>query len=136
MQRFICAIVCSACLLLTVSSSSWASFFDGMEAYRQSDFKTAQREFKASDDDAKSYYMLGIMFEKGQGVKTDFVEAAAWYLKAADKGDAAAQYRLGRLYERGQGVEQNRDEAIKLYRKSSRLGYHDAKLALKRMDVQ
>ncbi|MEI6208112.1 MAG: tetratricopeptide repeat protein [Desulfuromonadales bacterium] len=136
MQRFVCTILFCVCFLVTVSSPSVAAYFDGMEAYRQNDFKTALREFKASDDDEKSYYMLGVMFEKGQGVKTDFVEAAAWYLKAADKGSAAAQYRLGRLYERGQGVEQNRDEAIKLYRKSSRQGYPDAKLALKRIEAQ
>ena len=136
MQRFVCAMLCSVCFLLSVSRPSAASYFDGMEAYRQSDFKTALREFKASDDDDKSYYMLGIIFEKGQGVKSDFAEAAAWYLKAAEKGNPAAQYRLGRLYERGQGVEQNRDEAIKLYRKSSRQGYQDAKQALKRIEGQ
>jgi len=136
MQQFVCAILCLACILLTVSRPSEAAYFDGMEAYRQNDFKTALREFKASDDDAKSYYMLGIMFEKGEGVKTDYAEAAAWYLKAADKGDPAAQYRLGRLYERGQGVEENRDEALKLYRKSSRQGYQNAKQALKRIEGQ
>lgn len=136
MHRFICTILCSACFLLTVSRPSDAAHFDGMEAYRQNDFKTALREFKASDDDVTSDYMLGIMFEKGQGVKTDFAEAAAWYLKAADKGSAAAQYRLGRLYERGQGVGQNLEEALKQYRKASRQGYQDAKQALKRLEAQ
>lgn len=135
MQQFVCAMLCCVCFLLTVSSYSEASFFDGMEAYRQNDYKTAMREFKASDDDVKSYYMLGVMFEKGEGVKTDFVEAAAWYLKAADKDSAAAMYRLGRLYERGLGVEQNSIEAKKLYQKASRLGYYDAKQALKRIEA-
>ncbi len=134
MQRFLCVILSCACFLLTVSHPASASYIDGMEAYRQDDFKTALREFKASDDDVKSYYMLGIMFEKGQGVKTDYVEAAAWYLKAADKDSPAAQYRLGRLYERGQGVTLNRDAAIKLYQKASRKGYSDAKQALKRIE--
>jgi len=134
MLRSVLTMLCCACLLLTVSLSSEAAYFDGMEAYRTNDFKTALREFKASDDDVKSAYMLGVMFEKGQGVKTDFAESAAWYLKAADKGNAAAQYRLGRFYERGQGVEQNREEALKMYRKSSRQGYQDAKQALKRIE--
>lgn len=129
-------MLCCVCFLLAVSRPSEAAYHDGMEAYRVNDFKTALREFKASDDDVKSYYMIGIMFEKGQGVKTDFAEAAVWYLKAAEKDSPAAQYRLGRLYERGQGVEQNRDEAIKLYRKASRQGYQDAKLALKRIEEQ
>ncbi|MDO9307423.1 MAG: tetratricopeptide repeat protein [Deltaproteobacteria bacterium] len=136
MPRSVLTMLCCACSLLTFSLSSEAAYFDGMEAYRVNDFKTALREFKASDDDVKSEYMLGIMFEKGQGAKTDFAEAAAWYLKAADKGNAAAQYRLGRLYERGQGVEQNREEALKMYRKSARQGYQDAKQALKRIEGQ
>lgn len=124
------------CFLLTAYRPSEAAYFDGMEAYRVNDFKTALREFKASDDDFKSEYMLGVMFEKGQGVKADFAEAANWYLMAADKGNASAQYRLWRLYERGQGVEQNQEEALKMYRKSARQGYQDAKQALKRVEGQ
>ncbi|WP_224985049.1 tetratricopeptide repeat protein [Geomonas agri] len=135
MQRLICIMLWCACLLLTGPTLSGAAYFDGMEAYRLGDYKTALREFKASDDDVKSLYMLGVMFEKGHGVKIDFTEAAAWYHKAADKDSAPAQYRLGRLYERGQGVEQNLNEAIKLYKKSSRQGNQDAKLALKRIET-
>lgn len=134
MQRTICAFFLFASMSLSVPGLSVAAYFEGMEAYRQNDFKTAMREFKASDNDVKSYYMLGILLEKGEGVKSDFSEAAEWYRKAADKGDAAAQYRLGRLYERGQGVEESREEAIKLYRKSARQGYANAKQALKRLE--
>lgn len=119
---------------LLIPGLSVAAYFEGMEAYRQDDFKTAMREFKASDNDPRSYYMLGIMFEKGEGAKIDFAEAVAWYRKAADKDNPAAQYRLGRLYERGEGVDENREEAIKLYRKSARQGYANAKLALKRLE--
>ncbi len=102
-------------------------------AYRQSDFKTAMREFKAFDD-ATVYYMLGVMFEKGNGTKSDYAVAAEWYRKSSEKGSSAAQYRLVRLYERGLGVEENFDEAVKLYRISARQGYADAKLVLKRLE--
>ena len=134
MQRTVCAFILFASMSLSVPGLSVAAYFEGMEAYRQDDFKTAMREFKASDNDTKSYYMLGIMFEKGEGTKVDYAEAAEWFRKAAEKGDAASQYRLGRLYERGQGVGESREEAIKLYRKSARQGYANAKLALKRLE--
>lgn len=47
---------------------------------------------------------LGKMFEKGQGVKQDYAEAAACYRKAALQGYALAQYNLGVLYANGYGV--------------------------------
>ncbi|HEY3307064.1 MAG TPA: tetratricopeptide repeat protein [Desulfuromonadaceae bacterium] len=111
-----------------------ATYFDGMEAYRQNDYQTALREFKATGEDVKAIYMIGVMYEKGEGLTVDYAEAANWYRKAAEKGSAAGQYRLGRLYERGQGVEQNNEEAIKLYKKAARQGNPDAKQALKRME--
>ncbi|MDA1306902.1 MAG: sel1 repeat family protein, partial [Acidobacteria bacterium] len=47
------------------------------------------------------------------GVPQDYVEAVAWYRKAADQGDAAAQYNLGAMYFKGEGVPQDYVEAHK-----------------------
>lgn len=124
----------SVCFVLSFAVPATANYADGMEAYRQNDFKTAMREFKATADEVRSMYMLGIMFEKGEGIKVDFSEAASWYRKAADKDDPAAQYRLGRLYERGLGVEENQAEAMKLYKKSAQKNNSNAKQALKRLE--
>lgn len=136
MTRSILASVVCICWALLFAGPASASYFDGMEAYRQSDYQTALREFKAVDEDARALYMIGVIYEKGQGVAIDYAEAAQWYRKAADKGNSAAQYRLGRLYERGSGVEQNREEAVNWYKKSARQGYVDAKQALKRMGAK
>ena len=122
------------CCLFLFAVQSSASNFEGMEAYRQNDFKTAMRTFKACSDDVKCLYMLGIMFEKGEGVKQDYAEAAKWYQKAADKDDELSQYRLGRLLEKGLGVEENLNEAIKLYRKSAKKNNSNARQALKRLE--
>ncbi len=124
------------CCLASFCRPGQAAYFDGMEAYRQNDYKTALREFKAVEEDVKSLYMIGVVYEKGQGVAIDYAEAVRWYRKAADKENPAAQYRLGRLYERGLGVEQSREEAIKWYKKSAKQGYVDARQALKRMDAK
>jgi len=47
------------------------------------------------------------MYELGQGVKQDYVEAVRWYGLAADQGVATAQAALGFMYEAGRGVPQN-----------------------------
>ena len=47
------------------------------------------------------------MYTIGQGVAQDYVEAAKWYRKAADRGFDKAQFNLGLLYEHGEGVVQD-----------------------------
>jgi len=136
MKRKRLVVLLCMCCLPALSGLARASYFDGMEAQRQNDYQTALREFKSAEDDPRALYMVGVIYEKGDGVKQDYAEAAKWYLKAADKGDPAAQYRLGRLYERGEGVGQSMDEAIKLYKKAAKLGHVDARQALKRITTE
>jgi TPR repeat protein len=78
-------------------------------------------------------WMLGSMYQKGQGVVEDYAEAARWYRKAADQGDTFAQWMLGTMYENGQGVGQDYAEAAHWYRKAADLGDADAQWLLGRM---
>ena len=136
MKQSLLAVLFCVCCLGSFCGPVHAAYFDGMEAYRQNDYQTALREFKAVEEDARALYMIGVMHEKGDGVTTDLAAAASWFRKAADKGNASAQYRLGRLYERGLGVDQNREEASAWYKKSARQGNVDAKQALKRLEAK
>ncbi|MBT7487375.1 MAG: sel1 repeat family protein [Rhodospirillales bacterium] len=43
-------------------------------------------------------YQVGTMFEKGQGVPTNIVDAVKWYEAAAKQGHLAAQISLGKIY--------------------------------------
>ena len=129
-------IVFSLCCLPLFCDQALATFFDGMEAYRQSDYQTALREFKSAGEDAKALYMVGVMNEKGEGIPVNYSEAVSWYRQSAEKGNAVAQYRLGRLYERGLGVEKSIDDAIKLYKRAAKQGQADAKQALKRVEAK
>ena len=47
------------------------------------------------------------MYENGRGVPQDYVQAVAWYRKAADQGFADAQNDLGAMYDNGLGVPQD-----------------------------
>jgi len=68
---------------------------------------------KAEAGDAKAQNDLGVMYELGQGVDTNFANAIIWYRLSAQQGNIEAQCNLGRLYISGQGVAKNYDEALK-----------------------
>jgi len=59
------------------------------------------------------------MYNNGQGVTQDYVQAAKWYRKAAEQGLADAQHNLGHMYSNGYGVTQVYAEALKWYRKAA-----------------
>ncbi len=56
---------------------------------------------------AEAQFLLGVMYDKGQGVPQDYAKAAGWWRKAAEQGDPIAQYDLGVAYHNGEGVPQD-----------------------------
>ena len=48
-------------------------------------------------EDPRAQYNRGTYYWYGRGVPQDYVEAANWFRKAADRGYAEAQYRLGQM---------------------------------------
>ena len=55
------------------------------------------------------------MYDRGQAVQQDHVEACKWFRKAADQGHPSAQFNLGNAYAEGMGVPQDYIEAHKWY---------------------
>jgi TPR repeat protein/V8-like Glu-specific endopeptidase len=84
----------------------------------------------ADQGDAVAQFLLGAMYENGEGVAEDDAEAVKWYRKSADQGDAVAQFLLGAMYENGEGVAEDEAEAVKWYRKSADQGDADAQNSL------
>jgi TPR repeat protein len=101
---------------------------NGLEAYKKGDYPTAIREFRALSEqgNADAQYNLGLLFDKGHGVREDYEEAAKWYRKAAEQGNAEAQLILGINYYEGEDVLEDYKEAAKWYRKSAEQGNSDA----------
>ena len=86
---------------------------------------------KAADQGhAKAQYSLGVLYDRGDGVSQDLVQAAIWYRKAADRGHAKAQYNLGVMYTLGQGVSQDLVQAAIWYRKAADRGHAKAQYNL------
>jgi TPR repeat protein len=58
--------------------------------------------------------VLGILYEKGEGVPENHALAAQWYQKGMDNGNAAAIRRLSEMYRLGMGVPHDEKKAREL----------------------
>jgi uncharacterized protein len=73
------------------------------------------------------------MYAQGVGVAKDRRQAAAWWLKAAEKGDSESQYLVAHLYE--QSGEAMREQAEFWYRAAAENGYVAAMEALGKLSL-
>ena len=108
---------------------------DGVYAYERKDYKAAYKLWLplAEQGDAGAQYLLGYMYDLGQGVLQDYKEAVKWYRLAAEQGLAQAQGTLGGMYALGQGVEQSYKETVKWYRLAAEQGLAQAQSNLGEM---
>jgi Sel1 repeat len=61
---------------------------------QRQDYVTAERLYRslAEQGDASAQHFLGKMYESGEGVRRDPVEAAKWFRLAADQGHTAPSF--------------------------------------------
>jgi len=92
-------------------------------AYDRADLSTSLAVWlgSAEQGDSAAQNYVGEIYEKGLGVPSDFLRAAAWYRRAAEAGYARAQINLGQLYDRGLGVPHDPVEALRWYARASGL---------------
>lgn len=107
--------------LMPFTAPAHAGWEEAVAAYNKGDYAVAAKEFRpfAEQGQATAQYILGWIFQNGDGVPHDDAEAAKWYLKAGEKGNADAQYALGSLYAAGSGVKRDDAEAVKWFRKAA-----------------
>ena len=105
-------------VLLTTATAVASPFQDGLDAFDKGDFQAALQLWLplAQQGHVAAQLNVAVLYEKGQGVPQDFVEAAKWYRQAAEQGDVQAQYSMGVLSENGTGIAKDPDEARKWYR--------------------
>lgn len=74
--------------LLFIVSTSHADFFDAQENYQNGEFQTAYDEYIALSKlgNFQSQYNAAVMLTKGQGIKTNLIEAYAW-AKTSEPGN-------------------------------------------------
>lgn len=86
-------------------------------AYERGDYTQAARLFSplAEQGVASAQFYLGLMHEKGRGVRQEHSVALMWFRKAAMQGYAGPQNNLGLIYERGRGVRKDVVRALMWY---------------------
>ena len=89
-------IVLLSCSFATPASWS-ADFNKGVTAYQAGNYKAALAEWRplAQAGNARAQNFLGFMYDNGEGVLEDDLEAVKWYRLAAEQGNPKAQYGLG-----------------------------------------
>ncbi len=122
----------SALLAINVSRGGAQDLLIGGAAHSVKDYKTAWKELLplANQGDVTAQIYIGFMYENGEGVIQNYIEAFKWYQLAADQGSAVAQYNLGLMYVKGEGVVQSFVEAVKWFRISAYQGYDEAQAHL------
>jgi TPR repeat protein len=133
MKKLVTTICLTISVLLGSAGMSWsADFQKGFTAYKSGNYETALREWTplAEQGDNDLQFLLGAMYEKGEGVPQDDKTAVKWYRLAAEQGYAAAQSNLGIMYSNGQGVPQDDKAAVKWYLLSAEQGYASAQSSL------
>jgi len=88
------------------------------------DYQSAVKWLRASaaQGHAGAEFVLGYLYEHGQGVTRDYAKAAENYRAAALRGHSAAENNLGSLYQHGQGVPKDMRQAFEWYRASAQHG--------------
>lgn len=80
------------------------------EIQLQQDFEAALK--KAEQGILDSMYDVGLLYDRGEGVRANPEESVRWFKEAAERGHATAQFMLGLNYHMGQTIPQNHEEAF------------------------
>ncbi|MDB9845091.1 sel1 repeat family protein [Burkholderiaceae bacterium] len=113
-------------LTFSLAATVWAGDFEaGVAAYERRDFKMAFTFFqKAADQgDVVAQYNIATMYELGEGVSRNTVEANRIFKIAAERGNMFAQFHLALNYRLGVGGARDRVEAARLLKLAAAQGH-------------
>ncbi|MBT4711679.1 MAG: hypothetical protein HOB82_09185, partial [Alphaproteobacteria bacterium] len=118
-------ILATAILALALAATGpvWADDLqDGIAAYDAGDYRGAIGLLQPLADQgvAGAQLYLGLMYDEGDGVEIDDLQAVDWYRRAALQGDLVAQYMLGTMYDFGEGVAEDNAQAVIWYRMAAK----------------
>ncbi len=76
------------------------------------------------------------MYENGEGVSRDFVEALKWYRLAAEQGHPGACDKVALFFDSGMGVATNKAEAMHWFKRAVNGGFTQAEVDLARLGAK
>jgi hypothetical protein len=94
-----CVILAPASFAAETAPENQAQLVTGMTAHEQGDYTAALEILKplAEDGEQQAQFILGLMYENGQGVAKSNVEAARWFFTAATQGNIEAAQKLSTI---------------------------------------
>jgi uncharacterized protein len=107
-----------------------AETYRGLKARRPDDLRLSAHYFRlaAEKGNATAAFKLGELYETGQGLAKDPVQAFYWYMKSAARNDKHGQLKIGWCYQKGIGVQPDPKIAAIWYRLAAEndniWGYH------------
>lgn len=118
----------AAVLSLVVLGSCALPTQSGYEAYGRGEYSRAMRLWMphAESGDPTAQYLVGLLYDEGQGVEVDYERAARWYQRAAEQGHPAAQNNLGTLFLMGRGLDADPERACYWLTQASDQGFEQA----------
>lgn len=87
-------------------------YLNGAEKIKKDEKKAFELMKKASTENAEAMFLLGGLYEKGQGCSADTKLYVDCLKKSFEKGYALSGYHLGYLYKDGKYVDKNTKEAL------------------------
>src|SRR5262249_34375316 len=109
---------------ILLAAPARAGFEEGRAAYASGDYAVAYREWLplAERGEAAAQFLVGVLYEYGQGVASDVPQAVLWYRRAAERGAAPGQFRRGVLSAHGRGVPGADAAALEGFGRAARRG--------------
>ncbi|MES1938049.1 SH3 domain-containing protein [Salinisphaera hydrothermalis] len=111
------AIVIAA-TLVAAPTVAWSAGSDAPAPARAEQILEQNRPL-AKQGDASAQYNMGVLYDRGYGVKRDYAKARQWYEKAAAQHYARAEHNLGIMYEAGKGVPRDPSKAAHWFRRGA-----------------
>ena len=78
---------------------------------------------RARNGDPEAQFIVGLIYDRGDGVERDATQALKWYQEAADQGLPKSQYMLGAKYGLGRDLPMNKIEAFRWMRYAANQGH-------------
>lgn len=92
---------------------------------------------RATGGDARSQFLLGLVYEFGHaGITKDLQQALSWFKQAAEQGIGLPQAWVGDFYYQGIGIPVNFAEAFRWYRKAAEQNYSWAQFMVGEMNTK
>lgn len=100
----------------------------GLDAYKCKNYEKAALFFQQAADRGhlNSQYIIGMIYEMGQGVEINQEKAAYYFELSANQGLPEAQYAIGVRYNQGSGVKKNDKKSFEWILKAAEQGIQEA----------